>query len=198
MRIRTRRGAVLAAATGLLALLPGGLAVAQTRTVHATAKPLPVVGTLQVGCNGFPRTVKRGSTINVTMWYRQVSPDELTPTDFGLLLWSSKSGTPGAPQRGVSVSWQDPQTGRWVASNGSYSPGDFEYYPAGVQQWPSGYWAHQYVRITFAGTADLGGWNIQCAPAATYALQTHSGAYVLGVLHLIGGSFPIYRPTLQR
>jgi len=165
LRTRIRRTAVLAVAAGLFAVLPGTVGTAQAAAPHA-------VGTEYESMKGVPSTLKRGSTIAVTLWYMQRSPDTMLVLDEDVDVWG-----PGDHNAGVSVSWLNPATNRWQASSSSTAYGDhFLALPQRPQlRYRSGFWAHVDARITFSASARTGSWQIYDNSPQGYSLYTSKG-----------------------
>ena len=61
---KIRAALSLAAAAGMLAAVPG----------TAQAASVPTVGSLTAVFHGMPATVRRGTTVNVVLWYKEKSP----------------------------------------------------------------------------------------------------------------------------
>ena len=180
MRTRVRRSAVLAAAAGLLALLPVG---------SASATPAPPdlpVGTLYQAVKDMPASVQRGRTITLVVWYMQRSKDVLAPQQYAVSTWNPTGvDARGSSAPGVTVTWLDPATNRWQPSNWEYDHGAYQslMLPESPHlTYGSGYWAHIDVRITFSSTVALGTWHIQPIVPEGYSLLTHQGHYASGFL----------------
>ena len=177
----TGRAALAAVAAGLLALLPGTVAIA------TPAPPNLPVGTLYTAAKGIPASVKRGQTINLVIWYMQRSKDVLVPVQDQVTLWNPNGvNARGSSAPGVTVSWLNPVTGRWQPSNWITDHNTEQYLvlPATPEiKVTSGYWAHVDARITFSSSAALGTWHVMPEGANGYMLQTAKGAWASGFLN---------------
>ena len=183
---KTRIAIGLAAAAALLAALPG------SASASPSAAGPPSVGTFKTSTNDVPSTVKRGSTVELVTWYQEKSPDKLVPQGYGLDLWNTSSSIK-SDSRGVTVSWQDPLTGRWVKTPATYNG---ESYSFGIEKDskflvnPSGYIAHINVRISFASDAYAGTWHIMPTPVDGYGLMNSKGTFLDAILRF--GTWPVY------
>ncbi|WP_370146013.1 hypothetical protein [Streptacidiphilus sp. EB129] len=157
----------LVAAVGLLAGLGAGAGTAAAATHAAGAQPRDI-GSLYEAINGVPAHVKRGTSITVTMWYMERSPDSIQVLDDGISL--SRTG-------GVRVDWLDPVTNKWEPTSGSWGNGSY------YLQIPSksrlvyrpGFWAHVSVRITFTKSARLGAYYLFPNAPYGYSMLAKSG-----------------------
>jgi hypothetical protein len=161
----TRRAAALLAATALLTV------PVAAGTASAASVPSPV-GTLQVGSNGIPTTVHRGTTINIVVWYRNNSKYDDAVLMDGLSVWHGDySGWHST--KGVSVSLRAPLTGRWAVVPPFRGGTDFDSsnYGVDVNATP-GYWEHYDLRLTIGAATPTGALYVQPEPAQAYQLMS--------------------------
>jgi hypothetical protein len=108
--MRWKRAMAALAAAGIFAGLGTGTAAAQqphtTKTYH-----------YYTNTYGIPTSVKAGTSFYADAWYMQDSPVRLDTTEYDLAIWSGSAST----DRGFTVSWFNPITHRWQASNGEQS-----------------------------------------------------------------------------
>jgi hypothetical protein len=172
------RAAGLVGAVGLLAG-PGVTApAAQAATRPASATPQPA-GNLYQGMAGVPKSVKRGQSIVFPLWFMERSPDTMQVMAAGLRV-------DGGSLTGVVVDWLDPVTKRWEPSTGSWGSPDSHYLQLPVAPrlvYPSGYWGHIFVRVTFTSKARPGQWYLAPDVPYEYQLWTRSGAPSSGYLN---------------
>ncbi|WP_034088902.1 hypothetical protein [Streptacidiphilus albus] len=155
----------IAAVAALLALVPGSAQAA----AHPAANMPPTVGTLNSSVHT-PAVVKRGTTVTMVVWYRDESPYKVQVLGRGLGLTADDDRRPALDNRGVTVSLQDPATGRW----GVWKPdmaGDYWTWLVKNQiAITPGYWEHVNLRITFSKAAYAGQWQISAMPAEAYSV----------------------------
>ena len=177
MRIR-QRAATLLIATALL----GGVATTGTASASTQAKPVsPWSGSFWAGLKpAMPTTVKRGATVDLTLWYKQSSPDTLIVAQGLQLQDGSRSINSELP--GVSVQWRDPATGRWYQRNHNQGDGGFFEQPG----WPNeekatpNTWGHLYLRITFGPSTGTGTWHLTVDQGIGFVAINNQGKYVFG------------------
>ncbi|QMU70102.1 hypothetical protein [Streptacidiphilus sp. P02-A3a] len=193
MRTRTGRALVLAAAAALLGVTP---LVAGTASASG---PQPS-GTLYRGKDtGLPASVERGHSVTLTLWYMQRSPDYLYPGTFELDLYNPAGVNKyGSSAPGVSVTWLDPVTGRWEASDYRYNNASVQGFevPGTKLRYGSGYWAHVQVRVAFNGTVPLGTWHLASYAPDSYSVWTAAGRGAEPLRE--GGAFPMNTITVRR
>jgi hypothetical protein len=158
LRTRWRRAAGLIAATGILAALPTA-----TGTTTALASPAACRTDVYSSTVGVPRTIHAGTSFTAHAWYMETRY-ALAPSMFGVQLWTSHSNRP----RGVSVAWQNPQTGEWQAVpydslNNGYDITTIERMPPGVPPFviPADQWAVTYFKLQFSKNAPKGTWHMR-------------------------------------
>ncbi len=194
LRTRVRRAAVLAAAVGLIGIMPAA-------TSTASADGMKVIGTLYRGKDtGVPRTVQRGHTVTFTMWYMQRSSVYIYPGAFTVDLWNPKGiNRYGSSAPGVHITWLDPVTKQWKATSLNEESGSEQtlVVPGTSLRYGSGYWAHVEVRITFGMTAPLGTWHFQSVAPNSYYLESASGHYGSWMLK-DSSPFPMNAITVHR
>lgn len=171
-----RTGLSLAAAAALLAAVPG--------TAHA--ETVPFVGSLDIGAHGLPAVIDRGTTVNFVVWYREESPDKVGVLGRGIGLYAPMQGAGSSVnERGVTVSVQDPTTGKWAVWKGESGANTGDYFSWLVKnqfEITPGYWAHLNMRISFSKTAYKGQWDLYESPVEAYQLVNSHGAAVEGYL----------------
>jgi hypothetical protein len=192
LRTRIRRTAIVAAAAGLLAVLPG------TSAYASIPEPPQQVVVLSVSAHGVPRALKEGQTIDLTIWYRQNSGDVMSPEVFSLAM--RNAAAPASKQtRGVTVSWLSPLTNSWQQAPWVADTGLWGWGPPSLNgpqiEVPSEYWAHIDARITFSRSAYTGVWHLTPEPAYADTFETSNGAYI-GVN--LQAKWPQYAFTLNR
>ncbi|SEL40053.1 hypothetical protein [Streptacidiphilus jiangxiensis] len=176
MKLNKRATGALAAAAALLAIPAVG------GTAHATT----YAGTLHRGwTTGVPTTVHRGQTITVELWFKQTSPYVLHVGGYAFDIWNPAGVNKwGSSAPGVTVTWLDPNTKKWVPSDLKLDKGSEQLLtPAGPEvKVPSGVWNHIYARITFARTVQLGRWTLEAVAPQSWELTTASGRGTSAIL----------------
>ncbi len=115
LRTRIRRTAVLAAAAGLLAVLPGSVGTAQ-------ASGTAYVGSFDVVTYGIPATIHPGQVVYAHTFFIDRSKYRLKSDGYGLLIVPPK----GYATPTVQVEWRDPSTGVWHDGNGTEDMGSYQ------------------------------------------------------------------------
>ncbi|MFC1431401.1 hypothetical protein ACEZDB_12175 [Streptacidiphilus sp. N1-3] len=172
MKNRRKHAALAAAVT--LSALAGTTAAAPART-HATGPH--AVGTVRTTQYGVPRTLKRGGTITLSIWYRQNSRYTMEVYGYDLGLWNFAA--PGFGQlKGITTTFLDPVTGKWEKPRYADPNGSIVFEVPlnrpGFMLKPNAL-GHVLMRITFGKTAHLGTWHQDAYPAS-YSLVNSKNA----------------------
>jgi hypothetical protein len=183
MGIRIRRLAVsAAAATAALGLVAAAApqagavpraAAAAASTPHTAAGHM--IGSLW-SWEGVPKTVRRGSTLTITYWYKESTKESMTPLAWGMGLQRHGASTTWTTS-GVVVSWLDPATGRWEKPAVDNVDHVFAFAPPAGHLAPRlapNQYGHITVRITFTKAAHLGLWG-ETGGVAGYQLYDRFG-----------------------
>jgi hypothetical protein len=158
-RRATAAAAVTAvAALGLLPMTQASAATVRSAAPRTTVAKGHMVGVLYNWDHGIPARVKRGSTITLSFWYRQTSPEVMAVGGYGMGLWNSGDWT----MKGLTVTWLDPLTRHWekptyVDSN-HLPEFDLPQQASKVLVEPNAV-SHIDVRVTFNSNARLGAWR---------------------------------------
>ena len=175
MRIRHRAATLLIATALLGSVATTGTANASTAAKHASQYS----GSFWAGFNpAMPTTVRHGSTVDLTLWFKQTSPDALLLTQSLQLQDGSRPTSTHLPS--VSVQWRDPVTGRWCHEN-QEAGGLFEQpnWMTAVKTVPNT-WNHLYMKITFGPSTPVGTWHLALDPAIGVIAFNKQGKYVDG------------------
>ncbi|MGW4568561.1 hypothetical protein ACWEN3_41510 [Streptomyces sp. NPDC004561] len=136
-------------------------------------------GTLQFGrVTGVPKSVHRGRTITVELWFRQYSPYYVDAYSYGLHFWNPAGvNARGESAPGVTVTWYDSAKKRWVPSDERLNHNSNQIWdvPGRGVMVPSGVWNHQLTRITFASSAKTGLWHFEGEAPQSWSVVTKSG-----------------------
>ena len=151
--MRWKRAMAALATAGIFTGLGAGTATAQPASASSH------VYQLYTNTYSIPTSVKAGTSFYADAWYMQDSPERLGTTMFELGIWSSSAST----DRGFSVSWLNPVTRRWQASNETWSsgarldllPGD----PYGVTMLPHHWYKIQF-KVTVGKNVRPGTWHL--------------------------------------
>ncbi|MBC3843137.1 hypothetical protein GXW82_31900 [Streptacidiphilus sp. 4-A2] len=159
MTVHFRGRAAAALAAGLICLTPVQASAAATRPADS---PSRAVGTLSQWEPGIPGTVKRGQTIQYTLWYRENSPEPMEVWSFAAEMWNGSAPDGGAALTGISVSLLDPVTGKWRKPD--FLDGGLRVFDLNDSREllaaPNTF-GHATVRITFGQNANLGTWRLR-------------------------------------
>jgi hypothetical protein len=168
-----------------------GVAVGALALVGLSASPSDAsgyAGTLHFGhITGLPKSVHRGHTITVELWFRQYSPYYVQVGSYGINFWNpggvNKYGD-SAP--GVTVTWYDPVAKRWVPSDVrlDHNTNQIWEVPGRGVMVPSGVWNHQLARITFASWVKPGVWHLEGEAPQSWSMVTRSGGGTSAILRL--------------
>jgi hypothetical protein len=160
------------AVLGAAAVAASALAIGNASAAHATMPH--IVGTEHSYIKGMPAVVKRGTTVNLTVWYRENSPDSVIPYDHFVFL--SADLQRHSATRGVTVSLQDSVTGKWSVLRSGTGQNDGQYWPlAHPQVLHPGFFAHLNLRISFSKAAYVGHWQLSTMPIYAYTLLNSHG-----------------------
>ncbi|MEY9849274.1 hypothetical protein [Streptacidiphilus sp. MAP5-3] len=167
---------------GLGGALAAALTVVAIPAAHAATPAY--VGTVNTYVNGMPATVERGTTVDLTIWYRESSAYNVIPFGSALSLAADDLRQPG--YRGVTVSVQDPVTGKWNVVRSAAGSND-GYYFSGYSQ-PKvlhpAYFAHLNIRISFSKAAYAGRWEASMDATTAYGVFNARGQAVSGYMRL--------------
>lgn len=152
--MRWKRSLIALAAAGLSVGLGTSTAAAQPVTAHTSHQY-----SIYTNTYGIPASVKAGTTFYADAWYMQNSPERLGTTSYDLEIWSYSAST----DRGFTVSWLNPVTHRWEASNETWSGGVSLSLgagnPLGLTMLPHHWYKIQF-KVSVGKNVHLGTWHL--------------------------------------